>query len=199
MKMVIKQMLQIQKVKNVEVLRKVYCLEFYTGRGTASVAEQIHSTVEEAQKIIDDFFEAYPAIKQFTEVTQQKAKQNGYTETAWGRRRYLKHIQDEPYEYKYNEKRQVDFNPLFTAKSVINKQVPQNIKDEYNAKLEKANYYYRNKIIEQAAKDGIDIINNGGFIAESLRQCVNSTIQGEPNRLNCPYTLNPITQGCTNK
>lgn len=160
------------------MLRKVYYLEFYIGRGTASVAEQIHSTVEEAQKIIDDFFEAYPAIKQFTEVTQQKAKQNGYTETAWGRRRYLKHIQDEPYEYKYNEKRQVDFNPLFTAKSVINKQVPQNIKDEYNAKLEKANYYYRNKIIEQAAKDGIDIIDNGGFIAESLRQCVNSTIQG---------------------
>lgn len=62
--------------------------------------------------------------------------------------------------------------------------------------LEKANYYQKKKIIEQAEKDGITILDNGGFIAEALRQCVNSTIQGEPNRLNCPYTLNPITQGC---
>lgn len=54
------------------------------GRGTASVAEQIGSSVEEAQQIIDDFFNAYPAIKQFTEETQAKAKKNGYTETAWG-------------------------------------------------------------------------------------------------------------------
>lgn len=148
------------------------------GRGTASVAEQIHSTVEEAQKIIDDFFEAYPAIKVFTEKTQKDAIKNGYTQTAWGRRRFLKHIQDEKYEYHYNENRPVDFNPLFTAKSVVDKEVSQEIKDEYNAKLESANSYMRNKIIDQAKKDGIDIIDNRGFISDALRQCVNSTIQG---------------------
>lgn len=53
------------------------------GRGTASVAESIHSTTEEAQKIIDDFFEAYPGIKKFVEAKQIEAKQKGYTETAW--------------------------------------------------------------------------------------------------------------------
>lgn len=153
------------------------------GRGTASVAEQIHSTVEEAQKIIDDFFDAYPMIKTFTEQAQQKAKEDGFVTTAWGRRRYLEHIQDEPYEFRYNDKRKVDFNPLFTAKSIINKQVPQEIKDEYIDKLEKANTYYRSKIIEQAKEDGITILNNGGFIAEAKRQCVNSIIQ----RVCCGY------------
>lgn len=148
------------------------------GRGVASVADVIHSSVEEAQQIIDNFFDAYPAIKIFVEKEQAKAKERGFTETAWGRRRYLKHIQSEPYEYKYNDKRKVDFNPLFTSTGVINKQVSQDIKDLYNAKLEKANYYTKTKIIEQAEAEGISILNNQGFIAEANRQVVNSIIQG---------------------
>jgi len=148
------------------------------GRGTASVGEMLHMTTEEAQQLIDDFFNAYPLIKQFTEETQAKAKERGYTETAWGRRRYLTHIQDEKYEFHYNDKRPVDFNPLFTAKSDIHEEVSQEIKDKYIEKLEKANLYKRNKIIEEAREAGIDIINNQGYIAEALRQCVNSTIQG---------------------
>ena len=108
----------------------------------------------------------------------------------------MKHIQDEPFTYKYNDKRKVDFNPLFTAKSVVQKEVSQEIKDHYNELLEKANSYKKKKIIEQAKEEGIDITDNGAFIAESLRQCVNSTIQGKPNRFNCPYTSNLITQGC---
>lgn len=148
------------------------------GRGTASVAEQIHSTVEEAQKIIDDFFESYPLIKTYTEEQQKLAKQRGYTITAWGRRRYINHIQLEKYEYKYNEKRPVDFNPLFTSKSVVQKEVSQDIKDEYNTKLEKASSYERRKIIEQAKKEGIDITDNSGYLAEAGRQVLNSIIQG---------------------
>ena len=87
---------------------------------------------------------------------------------------------------------------MFTARSVVSKEVSQDIKDYYNELLENANQYKRTKIIEQAKEDGVDITNNGGFIAEAKRQCVNSVIQGKPNRFNCPYTLNSITQGCTN-
>lgn len=148
------------------------------GRGTASVAENIHSTVEEAQAIIDSFFEAYPLIKVFVEEKQKEAKIKGYTTTAWGRRRYLQHIQLEKYEYHYNDKRPVDFNPLFTSSTVSQEEVSQEIKDKYNTMLEKANYYRKSKIIEEAAENGIDIINNQGYIAEANRQVVNSTIQG---------------------
>ena len=149
------------------------------GRGVPSIAEQIHSTTEEAQKIVDDFYKSYPTIKQYTELVQENAKRDGYTTTAWGRRRYLKHIQDERYEFKYNDNRQVDFNPLFTATGSIHDEVPQAVRDEYISMLDKAkNTYARSKIIEQARENGITIINNGSFIAEALRQCLNSVIQG---------------------
>jgi len=158
-------------------------LELCIGRGTASVAEQIHSTVQEAQQIVDDFFNAYPKIKVFVEQKNKEATLKGYTETAWGRRRYLPHIQDEKYEYHYNDNRPVDFNPLFTAVSKVRDKVPQDVKDMYNQRLEKANYYTRNKIFEEAKKDGIDIIDNSGYLADASRQVVNSTIQ----RICCRY------------
>lgn len=149
------------------------------GRGVPSIAEQIHSTTEEAQKIVDDFYEAYPTIKDFTEYVQENAKRDGFTTTAWGRRRYLKHIQDERYEFKYNDNRQIDFNPLFTSTKTIHQEVPQEIRDEYITQLENAkSSYQKSKIIETARDNGITIINNGSFIAEALRQCLNSVIQG---------------------
>lgn len=95
------------------------------------------------------------------------------------RRRYLAHIQDERFAFKYNDKRPVDFNPLFTATSSVNEEVSQDIKDYYINMLEKANQYRRTKIIEKAAQEGIDITNNSGYIAESNRQVVNSIIQGK--------------------
>lgn len=147
------------------------------GRGTASVAENIGCSVEEAQKIIDSFFDAYPLIKTFVAERQKEAKEKGYTETAWGRRRYLQHIQLEKYEYHYNDKRPVDFNPLFTATTIQNEEVSQEIKDYYNERLEKANYFQKQKLIDKAKAEGIDIINNQGYIAEANRQVVNSTIQ----------------------
>lgn len=148
------------------------------GRGVASVAEQIHSTKEEAQKIIDDFYVSYPTIKNYTEYVQNKAKQNGFTTTAWGRRRYINHIQDDDFSFKYNKNRKIDFNPLFTARSKISDVVSEEVKDRYLAELSKANYYKQTKIIEKAYLDGITITNNRSFIAEALRQCLNSVIQG---------------------
>ena len=148
------------------------------GRGVPSIAEQIHSTTEEAQKIVDDFYKAFPTIKEYTEMVQEEAKKNGFTTTAWGRRRYLKYIQSEPFEFRYNDNRPIDFNPLFTSNSGIHTEVPQYIKDGYLSDLENANSYKRKKIIDEARENGITILNNGSYIAEALRQCLNSVIQG---------------------
>ena len=57
------------------------------GRGTRSVGEMLGISREEAQKLIDDFFNAYPVIKQYVEECQAKAKKNGYTETAWRKKK----------------------------------------------------------------------------------------------------------------
>lgn len=148
------------------------------GRGTASIAQNIHVSLDEAQEITDNFYQSYPAVKAFQEEAQRSAKEKGYTTTAWGRRRYLEHIQKQPFEYKYNNNRPIDFNPLFTIKEDIDEEVSQEIQDYYNSKLERANFTRREFIINQAKEAGVDITNNQGFVAEAMRQVVNSTIQG---------------------
>ena len=46
----------------------------------------------EAKKIIEDYFEKFPAISSFIEDTLAAARENGYVETLFGRRRYLPDI-----------------------------------------------------------------------------------------------------------
>ena len=48
------------------------------GRGVASIAEQIHGTVEEAQEIIDNFYNEFPKVKQWMDDSVAFAKKNGY-------------------------------------------------------------------------------------------------------------------------
>lgn len=50
------------------------------GRGVASIAEQIHGTKEDAQKIIDDFFTSFPKVKKWIDKTQEDAHKTGYVE-----------------------------------------------------------------------------------------------------------------------
>ena len=46
----------------------------------------------EAAAIIDDYFNAYPGVKQYMDATVENARQHGYVETLTGRRRYLRDI-----------------------------------------------------------------------------------------------------------
>ena len=46
----------------------------------------------DAKKIIEDYFEKFPAISSFIEDTLAAARENGYVETLFGRRRYLPDI-----------------------------------------------------------------------------------------------------------
>ena len=96
----------------------------------------------------------------------------------WGRRRYLKHIQKDKYEFKYGINRPTNFDPLFDSNDDIDNEVPQNIKDHYTELLEKANYSQRKNIIYQAQNEGIIITDNSGYLAESERQVVNGIVQG---------------------
>ena len=46
----------------------------------------------ESKKLIEDYFEKFPAISSFIEDTLAAARENGYVETLFGRRRYLPDI-----------------------------------------------------------------------------------------------------------
>lgn len=148
------------------------------GRGDASVAEQLGITVDEARDLSNSLFEAFPKIKEYIEKAKADAKRTGYTTTLWGRRRYLKYIQKERYEYKYGVNRPINFDPLFDSDEEADNEVSQKIKDYYNKQLEKASFNQRKKIMDDALANGIIIEDNGAWLASSERQVVNGIVQG---------------------
>lgn len=152
------------------------------GRGVASIAEQTGSSIQEAQKIIDDFYTNFPKVKKWTDETQENAKKLGYVEDMWGRRRRLPDIQRPPVEVRYTDPNRVvvssDFNPLIgsTGKYTSNK------KSDIDVYKERALAARGRKEMEaikaEALTKGIEVHENGGFIAQAERQCVNARIQG---------------------
>lgn len=148
------------------------------GESTATMAEGAGVSTEEAQQIIDDFFNAYPRIREYIERQQELAKKRGYTLTLWGRKRVIPNIQKPEFEFSYNENRKVDFNPMFWSNDVASIEVKEETKQYYIQQLENANYTKKMKIIEKAKLDGVDIRDNRKLIAEANRKVVNSIVQG---------------------
>mgnify|MGYP003456432732 FL=1 len=59
---------------------------------TASSKGRLHIGRAEAKKIIEDYFANFPAISSYIEDTLASAREFGYVETLFGRRRYLPDI-----------------------------------------------------------------------------------------------------------
>ena len=62
------------------------------GISSFGLAQRLHISRAEAKKIIDDYFANFPAISSFIEDTLTAARETGYVETIFGRRRYLPDI-----------------------------------------------------------------------------------------------------------
>lgn len=146
------------------------------GRGINSIAEQLHTTKQKAQQIQDRVFRGFPAIKQFEDDTLYMARTYGFVTTYWGRKRRLPEMQLDEFEFKWKPG-YGDIDPLSFDNEVTESEVPYEIKQAYIKKL-RNNPFKKRPIIEQAANEGIIIIDNGGKIADATRQCVNSRIQG---------------------
>lgn len=152
------------------------------GRGVASIAEQTGCTIQEAQKIIDDFYKGFPAVKKWTDETQANVKKTGYVEDLWGRRRRLPDILRPLVEVNYIDKTKAavstDFNPLIGSTGRFSSHIKSDI-DIYREKaLAAKSRQAMEKIKAEALTKGIEIHENGGFIAQAERQAVNARIQG---------------------
>ena len=62
------------------------------GISSFGLAQRLKIGRGEAKKIIDDYFANFPAISSYIEDTLTAARENGYVETIFGRRRYLPDI-----------------------------------------------------------------------------------------------------------
>lgn len=147
------------------------------GKGIPAIGEDLGISTQKAQAVYDKVMENFPMLEKFMKDTQEMARKYGYVETPWGRRRHLTDMQLEPYEFSYSG-RVTSFDPLAFGQE-ISTLVPKKTRDAYTKQLDKAyGRQKKNDIIYKALEEGIKIKDNGGFIAQAERQCVNSVIQG---------------------
>ena len=149
------------------------------GRGVNSIAEQMNITKEEAQQVINDFYKQFPRVKEFVEFAQENARTYGFVETAWGRKRRLPNMQLDPIEITVENPNLIStFNPLDFS-STENTEVSDEVYYKYLKKMNRAyGREAKEKVKQEAQAEGYKIVDNGGYIADAQRQCVNSIIQG---------------------
>ncbi len=59
------------------------------GISAFGLSQRLKCTRSEAKRIIEDYFASFPSIRGFIDRTVEEARNNGYVETLYGRRRYL--------------------------------------------------------------------------------------------------------------
>jgi len=62
------------------------------GISSFGLAQRLHLSRSAAKELIDGYFQAFPAIRSFIDDSVAFARENGYVETLFGRRRYLPDI-----------------------------------------------------------------------------------------------------------
>lgn len=150
------------------------------GRGIASVAEQLKCTKQKAQEIQNKVFRGFPAIPKFEEDSKQMAREKGFVTTLWGRKRRLPNMQLPKYEFDFQAIVQKNFDPLsFEVTESIDDFVDYNLMDKYTRLMDNAyGRVAKEQVKARAKQEGLLIKDNGGYIADAERQCVNSRIQG---------------------
>lgn len=152
------------------------------GKGVKAIGEDLNVSTKKAQQIYDSVLKEFTGLKQFMIDSQEMAKELGYVDTVWGRKRRLPNIQLEPYEFSYIGGTPKDFDPLFGDDDEFDAgpvEVDEKTKQRYIRQLEKTFSRQEKEAIKAKARaEGISIKDNGGFIAEATRQCVNARVQG---------------------
>lgn len=148
------------------------------GRGINSVAEQLHTTKQKAQEIQDKIFKGFPAIPKFEYDSKLMALEEGYVTTLWGRKRRLPDLALEEFEFSWKDGTPPDDDLLDFDNEEQEVEVYEDRQRYYRNKLQKCWGSQKREIFEQAAAEGIKILDNGAKIADAERQVVNARIQG---------------------
>ncbi len=151
------------------------------GKGVRAIGEDLKINTKKAQEIYDSVLKEFTGLKQFMIDSEQMAKNYGFVDTLWGRKRRLPNMQLDSYEFTYIGGAPKDFDPLFGDEDNLEdfSEVDELTKQKYTNLLNRTYSWREKEVIKSKAKDeGIEIKDNGEYIAEATRQCVNSRIQG---------------------
>lgn len=96
-------------------LSKMVLLATTYGMAAGTAGTRMNKTKEEAQEILDNFFIAFPKVKEAIETSKQNLRDVGWVEDWAGRRRHLESFSLPDYEARYKDEEKVKrmtFNPI---------------------------------------------------------------------------------------
>ena len=158
-------------------IAKILLLGICYGKTMKSIASDLNVSEEKAQEIYDAVLTNIPGLKNFMYESQEMARQLGYVEDKWGRRRHLPDMQLPKYEITSVGTK--SFDPFFDSKELGVVDEIDILKQDIMRELEEAKYYNQKlKIEDKANKLGLKIKENTKKIEDATRQCVNSRVQG---------------------
>jgi DNA polymerase-1 len=76
------------------------------GMEAFGLAQRLGVPISEAQQILDAYFEAFPAVHNYMERTVAEARERGYTETLFGRRRQIPELASDNFRIRQAGERQ---------------------------------------------------------------------------------------------
>jgi DNA polymerase-1 len=75
-----------------KIVRQTANFGIIYGISTFGLAERLNIPRGEAKELIDGYFATYPDVKRYMDESIQRAKENGFVETIFGRKRFLADI-----------------------------------------------------------------------------------------------------------
>ena len=133
------------------------------GRGGAAIAEQLGVSTAEGNRIVDKFFDTFPAVKTCIDNVQASAREVGYVQTFYGRKRRLPELRLPPYA-------------LFDAEG---RRAPPAIEGPAVARLKQAWSRARVEAISHELREkGWRVDDHMMEVSHAGRQCLNSILQG---------------------
>jgi DNA polymerase-1 len=109
------------------------------GQGARALAGQIGASYEEAKRFIDDYFVRFAGVRAFLDRTIAEAREKGYVETIFGRRRYIPELKDKNFNVRAFGERTATNSPLQGSAADLIKvamiRVGAALRESYRAKL----------------------------------------------------------------
>jgi DNA polymerase-1 len=82
------------------------------GQGPFALSRQLGISQEEAKEFIRRYFERFSGVRRFLDLQIEKAREQGYVETIFGRRRYIPELRDSNYGIRAFGERTAMNSPL---------------------------------------------------------------------------------------
>lgn len=158
---------------------KTIVLGICYGRQIPSIAEQLKCSVDEAQLIYDKVTKSFPGLLRAQDESAEMAHIKGYVETLWGRRRHLSIMMHDPYEFKYKDGCNPDFDPFDLDGCNDTNELSESVKKRYLNDLMSLKWRKdKNEYIQGLVAQGIEVQDYSYQISEQSRKCLNARIQG---------------------